>query len=227
MKRKLKTLTYLFLLVFAFNTTVFAAEVTHDKNIINMPQKSENIRSITKQEYCEAIAKSRGISVEKAEEITNDVINKHKETLKDLPRRPQPRSIRWGSSYRDEYGGYHNFAWVYKRVDAGGGMFVEVGVPAIIYVFDSYAREFVQVNEDDCYAKAVGSGSYTFNVFSKQAKFINDTVHLNARGAVEVKTSTAANLGLTASKLISFGFSIGADSYARKTVTISHVESLY
>ncbi|MCY6960247.1 hypothetical protein [Clostridium brassicae] len=232
LKKVSKAILSVFLFILAFSTTVFAAEIEIDTDVINMLQESENIRLMTKEEYFQVIAKSRDISVKEAEKITNKIIANHQRRIKQVGESSEndddiSRSIKWGTDYRDEAGGYYNFAWVFKRVDAGGGMLVEASVPVIIYVYNSYGREFIEVNEDDCKAYAVGNGDYTYKSISARAKLIKDKVHLNTSGVVEVKKSAAADMGISIEQLVNFGFSISGDRYARKTVTISHVEDLY
>ncbi|MCD3198808.1 hypothetical protein G8T76_13610 [Clostridium botulinum C/D] len=227
MKKISKIILSAFLCTLAFSISSFASEVRTNTDKINVSQNSENIRLITKEQYCKSIAKSRGISVKEVEKITNEIIANHKNSISQMDELSVSRSMRWGTTEPDGKGGYYNFGWVYKRVDAGGGMIVEASVPVIIYNYHSYAKEFIEVNVDDCYAHAVGSGSYTYQSFSAKAKLMNNKVHLNATGAVQIQTNVAKNIGISIPELASWGFSVSQDHYARKTITISHVESLY
>lgn len=238
MKFLLKLFLCLVLIVSNFSNIAFATEAdtntAQSATSVNI-QDNNNIRIITSEEYYQMIAKARNISIEKAKSITKQIIAKHQRSLKKLGKSSalsqsgdiSIESVDWGSSWSDGNGGYYYNAVVYTDYDAGGGIIVEVGVPAIIYIYDSYGREFVSIDAAACYANPISSGTYTYNAFTKTASLIDNKVHLNSRGAVEITTTVASNMGLSVKDLLNFGFSTSSESVYRKVITISHIESLY
>lgn len=226
MKKISKILLLVFTLLFTFSNNVFAAETNANNNAI---QGTENVRIISSDEYYNLIAKARNISIQQAKLMTDRIIAQHEAKLKESNVSKggiSTLSIGWGSSWSGSGGTYYN-AVVYKQQDVGGGMIIEVGVPSVIYIAGSYARQFVSIDQAACYAKPISSGTYTYDPFTKTASLQNNQVHLNSRGNVEITTSIATSLGFSVKDLLSFGFTATNNTTYRRTVTISHVESLY
>lgn len=235
----MKVLTRLFLslalIVSMFSNAVFAAGIGNDKTQDLKGTditSNENIKLITADQYYEMIANARNISINDAKKLTKQIIKEHQLNLKKEGKIPQdaeitPQIIGWGSSWSDGYGGNYYNAVVYTDYNAGGGMYVEVGVPAVIYIYGSYAREFVSIDSAACYAQPLTSGKYTYNAFTKTASLVDNQVHLNSRGNVEITSQSAADLGFSVADLINFGFSYSSSYTYRKTIDISCVQSLY
>jgi hypothetical protein len=208
---------------------------------------AENLKMIAPEEYFKIIANARNISVTEAEKITKEIIKEHQkylikynkiiknkdkdEKFEDILKDPgiTIQSIDWGPYWTDNNGGKYFMVTVYKQQDVGGGILIEVGVPGIIYVYGTYARQFVSIDSSACYAQPVSSGYYIYNVFVKSASLSSDKtkVYLYTRGNVEITVQKSEQLGITIEELIQYGFSYVANYTYRKTVSISHTESLY
>ncbi len=230
MRKMFSLLISLMLLVTILGSNAYAMEVAQD-DFNTVIKQDETIREVTPQEYYEMIAQARNISVKDAEKITKQLISEHQRSLKEAKKTSNDdeistQSISWGTSWSSNGGKYYHVV-IYKQQNEGGGMVIEVGVPGIVYLYGSYAREFVSIDTSATYARPVTSGTYTYSSATLVSSLINNEVHLNTRGTTEVTTTIAQEMGVSIADLLSYGFSTSNNFTYRKTTTIAHIEKLY
>lgn len=203
--KKIITFLLSFVLILSSSSLVFAASNNKDNDDFRC-------KILTKEQFIQRLSEVENISLEEA---AKRVENSNEKNNIESEGTVSPLAYTYGEYYVQE--------------SIGAGYKIEVG--ALMQMAEGGGHsQFYKV--ESTWSEAVGSGSYDWDHFYKQATILNaGQLRLATRGNIVVKVDTSTTAGANfGSKLIGAGFEVSATqnktTYYRKTASVSKVKTL-
>ncbi|WP_324824221.1 hypothetical protein [Sinanaerobacter sp. ZZT-01] len=215
--KKLVSLILMTVLMFSFTPIVFATD--SDKNVkeaLNTLSDEYTIEKVSEEEYCKHLAEDRGISLEEARLLNEEIIQSAYEQM------PKTRA---GNISFGKFKDHISNARVYKEFSYRnyGKAKIEVGAYVKVNAYGS-ARGFVSGSACDAYYYNKGIGVVDFEGVAHVDLLNTNAIEVSARGVYVYTIAWAISVNIPSSE---YSISAGSNIYARsKTQDYSFIYNL-